>query len=80
MHGKVVMMGCPKFDDVQEYVQKFADIFKTAGIRSVTVVVMEVPCCSGMPMIVKKGMEAAGKTVPMSEIVLSLRGKILQTL
>ena len=78
MTGKVVMMGCPKFDDIQEYAQKFADIFKTAGIRSVTTVVMEVPCCSGMPMIVKKGLEAAGKTVPMTEIVLSLRGKILK--
>lgn len=78
MKGKVVMMGCPKFDDVQEYVQKFADIFKTAGIKSITVVVMEVPCCSGMPMIVKKGMEAANKNVPTKEIVLSLRGKILK--
>jgi len=79
MKGKVVMMGCPKFDDVQEYVQKFSDIFKTAGIKSVTVVVMEVPCCSGMPMIVKKGMESAGKEIPMKEIVLSLRGKILKS-
>ena len=79
MKGKVVMMGCPKFDDVHEYVQKFADIFKTAGIKSVTVAVMEVPCCSGMPVIVKKGMEAANKKIPMKEIVLSLRGKILQS-
>lgn len=78
MKGKVVMMGCPKFDDVQEYVQKFADIFKTAGIKSVTVAVMEVPCCSGMPAIVKKGMETANKKVPIKEIVLSLRGKILK--
>ena len=77
MKGKVVMMGCPKFDDVHEYVQKFTDIFKTAGIKSVTTVVMEVPCCSGMPMIVKKGMEAAGKKIPIDEIVLSLKGKIL---
>ena len=77
--GKVVMMGCPKFDDVQEYVQKFTDIFKTAGIRSVTVVVMEVPCCSGMPMIIKKGMEAANKKIPLKEVVLSLQGKILKS-
>ena len=79
MKGKVVMMGCPKFDDVQEYVQKFADIFKTAGIKSITVAVMEVPCCSGLPVIVKKGMEAANKKIPMKEIILSLRGKILQS-
>jgi ferredoxin len=78
MKGKVVMMGCPKFDDVHEYVEKFADIFKTAGIKSVTTVVMEVPCCSGLPMIVKKGMAAANKKITMKEIVLSLRGKILK--
>jgi len=78
LKGKVVMMGCPKFDDGQEYAQKFADIFKTAGIKSVTVAVMEVPCCAGMPMIVKKGMAAAGKKIPTKEIVLSLRGKILK--
>jgi ferredoxin len=78
MKGKVVMMGCPKFDDAHEYVQKFADIFKTADIKSVTVVIMEVPCCSGMPVIVKKGMETANKIITVKEIVLSLRGKILR--
>jgi len=71
-------MGCPKFDDVQEYAEKFADIFRTAGIKSVTVAVMEVPCCSGMPAIVKKGMDMAGKKVPIKEMVLSLRGQVLQ--
>jgi len=43
--GKVVMMGCPKFDDVQEYIEKFVEIFKIAGIKSITNVFMEVPCC-----------------------------------
>jgi Ni,Fe-hydrogenase III small subunit len=71
-------MGCPKFDDGHEYVSKFADIFRIAGIKSVTTVVMEVPCCAGMPMIIKKGMDAANKKIPMKEIVLSLRGKILK--
>jgi len=74
--GKVVMMGCPKFDDVREYVQKFADIFRTADIRNVTTVVMEVPCCSGLPSIVRRGMEAAGRDIPLEEVVLSTRGDI----
>jgi hypothetical protein len=77
LKGKVVMVGCPKFDDVQEYVQKFADIFNTAGVRSVTVVVMEVPCCQGLPIIVERGMEAAGKKVPMEKVVISARGELL---
>ncbi len=78
LKGKVVMLGCPKFDAVDEYVQKFADIFRTAGIRSVTLAVMEVPCCSGLPMIVKKGMDAAGKQISIKEIVISPKGKILE--
>jgi len=77
LKGKVVMMGCPKFDDAEEYVAKFAEMFKTADIKSVTVAVMEVPCCAGLPMMVKKGMNATGKDIPLKEIVISAKGKIL---
>jgi ferredoxin len=76
--GKVVMLGCPKFDDVAEYVEKFAEIFKTAGVRSVTVVDMEVPCCSGLPMLVRKALSLSGKHIPFEEIVISTRGALLQ--
>jgi ferredoxin len=76
--GKVVMMGCPKFDEVQEYVAKFTEIFRTAGINSITTVVMEVPCCAGLPGIVKKALEASGQKIPMNEIVISTRGKVLK--
>lgn len=75
--GKVVMMGCPKFDEVQEYVAKFTEIFQTAGIKSITTVVMEVPCCAGLPEIVKRALESSGQKIPMNEIVISTRGKVL---
>lgn len=78
MDGRVVLLGCPKFDDAQAYVKKFAEIFQTANLKSVTIVDMEVPCCSAMPAIVKKGMEAAGKTFPLEEVVVSVRGEILR--
>ena len=76
LQGKVVMVGCPKLDDGEAYVQKFADIFNTAGVRSVTVVVMEVPCCQGLPIIVEKGMDAAGKKIPLEKVIISRRGEI----
>ena len=76
--GKVVMMGCPKFDNAQAYIEKFAQICKKSGIKSITSVIMEVPCCSGLPMIVKKGMQMAAVDIPMEEVVISTRGKILQ--
>ncbi len=70
-------MGCPKLDDAQGYVDKFAEIFQTADIKSITTAIIEVPCCSGLPMIVKKALENAGKNIPMKEVVISTRGKIL---
>jgi NAD-dependent dihydropyrimidine dehydrogenase PreA subunit len=77
MQGKAVMIGCPKFDDAQEYIDRFAAIFKTAGIKSITTVVMEVPCCSSLPVIVRKGLEKAGCQIPMEQVVVSTRGQIL---
>ena len=78
MNGKVVMMGCPKFDGAEEYIEKFTEIFKTAGIKSITTVYMEVPCCSGLPLIVKKGLEASGQNIPLNDVVISTRGKLLE--
>ncbi len=78
LQGRVVLVGCPKFDDTQEYVEKFTDIFRKAGIRSITTLVMEVPCCHGLPVIVKKAMDDAGKSIPMEYVVIGVRGDILK--
>ncbi len=75
--GKAVMIGCPKFDDTALYVEKLSQIFAWDGIKSVTVVVMEVPCCSGMPKIIEKAMEKAGVTIPLKTTVISSKGEIL---
>jgi len=76
--GKVVLIGCPKFDDVEDYIWKFTEIFENANIRSITALIMEVPCCSGLPMILKKAMDAAEKDIPMEKIIISTRGDILK--
>ncbi|MFZ5563368.1 MAG: 4Fe-4S ferredoxin, partial [Thermodesulfobacteriota bacterium] len=76
--GRAIMIGCPKFDDKKAYVEKFAQVFKTAGIKSVTCVMMEVPCCSGLPMILKEAMQVSGVKVPMEVITVSARGEILE--
>jgi hypothetical protein len=78
LQGKVVMMGCPKFDDAQEYLGKFADIFRSSDIRSVIVLEMEVPCCAALPVIVKREMNNAGENIPIEEIVVSTQGRILR--
>jgi NAD-dependent dihydropyrimidine dehydrogenase PreA subunit len=77
LKGKAIMIGCPKFDDAQEYIEKFAAIFNTSGINSITTVVMEVPCCSGLPMMVQKGREKSGSQLPINQMVVSTRGQII---
>ncbi|MCC6346369.1 MAG: 4Fe-4S binding protein [Nitrospirales bacterium] len=77
LRNKVVMIGCPKFDNADEYLQKFADIFRTADIKSVTVAIMEVPCCSKLPLIVERGMAVSGKKIPVEVVVISTRGELL---
>ena len=77
LEGKAVMVGCPKLDDAESYIDKFEQIFRVADIKSITAVVMEVPCCSGLPIIVQRGLEASGKSIPMEKVVISTRGEIL---
>ena len=75
--GRVVLMGCPKFDDAQLYVDRFTDILSQRAIRSLTVLIMEVPCCSSMLQIIRQAREKAGSRVPVRQVVISVQGKII---
>ncbi len=79
LRGKTVMMGCPKLDDSKSYIDKFAKIFKFAGIKSITVLSMEVPCCSGLPNIVRKALQISGAEVPITEAVIGINGSIIHS-
>lgn len=74
--GKALMVGCPKLDDAQQIQDKFVEIFRNAGIKSVSVVAMEVPCCSRLPMIVKKALEISGANIPLTEIIVGIQGAL----
>ena len=76
MKGKVTLIGCPKLDSV-DYSEKLTDIIKYNDINSVTVLRMEVPCCGGLEMAVKKALQASGKCVPWQVVTVSIDGKIL---
>ncbi len=76
--GKIVIMFCPKLDPyVEEYVEKLAEIFSSRAVKSVSVVRMEVPCCGGATAIVKEAMKRSGKSIPVLEHTISVRGEIL---
>ena len=67
MAGKRVIIGCPKFDDARAYAQKLTEIFQQNNIASITVVHMEVPCCTGLKWAVNKALEGSGKKIQVKE-------------
>lgn len=75
--GKKVVIACPKLDDSQFYFEKLTEMFAQNSIKSVSVVRMEVPCCGGLAYIVKQAIEKSGKEVPYSEVVIGIKGDIL---
>lgn len=72
----VTIIGCPKLDDVAFYEEKLVDILKRNIIKSITVVRMEVPCCSGIVSAVKEAMLRTKTIVPYREVVITVDGKI----
>jgi len=78
LKGRVVLMGCPKFDYRALYDERFFEIFSSTPIKSVTIAVMEVPCCQSMPIVVKTAIEKAGKKIPCETVILNARGHVLK--
>jgi NAD-dependent dihydropyrimidine dehydrogenase PreA subunit len=76
LDGRVLLLGCPKFDDKELYLQRFTDIFRANDIKSVKVLRMEVPCCSFLLPIVTEAAHQAGKDVPVEEVIITRRGEV----
>ena len=77
LRGKPVVIGCPKLDDADFYVDKLAEILKQASVNSLTIAHMEVPCCSGLNHIASRAVELSGADVPVSEITITIGGETM---
>lgn len=76
IRGRITLVGCPKLDSV-DYSEKLTEILRNNGIRSITVVRMEVPCCGGIENAVKRALQLCGKSIPCSVVTISTDGRIL---
>ena len=74
--GRVVLVGCPKLDDVQAYRKKLAEVFRQNDVKSIEVVHMEVPCCFGLVHVLRQALGDAGKQIPVTETMISIRGEV----
>ena len=73
LNGKSLVIGCPKLDDIEDYTEKLTEIFKQNKIKSVTVAIMEVPCCHGMLAAVEEAVEASGKKIPVIQETIGVK-------
>ena len=76
MRNHITLVGCPKLDSV-DYSEKLTAIIAQNNIKSVTVVRMEVPCCGGIELAVKKSLMQSGKFIPWRIVIISTDGRIL---
>jgi Pyruvate/2-oxoacid:ferredoxin oxidoreductase delta subunit len=78
LKGKAVVVGCPKLDDTAYYAEKLGDIIKLNDLESITVLRMEVPCCSGIAQAAKMGRDRSGVSIPIKVVTISLEGEVLK--
>ena len=74
--GKKILIGCPKFDDVRGYAIKLAEILKMNDIASITIIHMEVPCCSGLKWAVEKALQESEKQIPVKRHIMTIGGEL----
>ncbi len=79
LKGRSIAVGCPKLDDAAFYIEKLAQILQSNNLRSLTVVHMEVPCCSGLTRVAREAIARSGKTMSFQDVTISLRGEVLRT-
>ena len=79
LKGRAIVVGCPKLDDVDAYIDRLAQIIRTADLKRIQVVYMEVPCCYGLVYIARKAMAAAGREVPFETAVIGVKGERQET-
>ncbi len=73
--GRVLVNACPKLDDTGPYVEKLAAMISQNNIQSVTVPIMEVPCCRGLAMMAQEAVKQSGKDVPVEIVIIGVDGE-----
>lgn len=78
LKGKSLVIACPKLDSNMDiYVEKIKTMVSEAKVNTLTVLLMEVPCCGGLLQLTKKAVEQSGRKVPIKAITIGISGKVL---
>lgn len=79
LKGNSIAIACPKLDEGQDiYQQKIKSWFEDAKINTLTVLIMQVPCCTGLLHLAQQALQDSQRKVPVKSLVVGLQGEILQ--
>ncbi len=76
LNGHSLLIACPKLDDFQAHLSKLTEVFRKSNIKSLTIIHMEVPCCSGLIFMVNEALKQSGRTIPLNEVTIGVKGEI----
>jgi len=79
LKDRSIVVGCPKLDNSEFYIEKLAAILKANKLKSLTVVHMEVPCCFGLTHIAHKAITSSGVKMPFEDVTIDLQGNVNKT-
>ena len=74
--GRVVLIGCPKLDETKPFVEKLTEILHTNDVLDITILHMEVPCCTNLVRLVFEAVKRSGKKIPLSQFVCMIGGSV----
>ena len=78
LKDKSIAIACPKLDDGQDiYVEKIKSLLEDAQINTLTVTIMQVPCCAGLLSLAKRAVADSERKVPIKSVVVGIQGEIL---
>ncbi len=78
LKGKSLAIACPKLDHgMESYVQKLTALIENAKVNTINVMMMEVPCCSGLLRLVKAAQANSSRKVPVKRTIISIAGEVL---
>lgn len=76
---KTLTIACPKLDEQQQvYLEKLKTLIEVAKINTLTVMIMQVPCCRGLLMLAKEALNQSSRKIPLKLMVVGVQGEILQ--
>ncbi|MDR2085404.1 MAG: 4Fe-4S dicluster domain-containing protein [Bacteroidales bacterium] len=77
--NKIISIACPKLDSNKEvYIDKLVSLINISHINSLTVVMMEVPCCNGLLYLSQQALSKSKRKIPIKKVIISIKGDLLK--